>query len=251
MKKALFWTFFWISLAVLFNLGVWIFMGHEAAANFLSGYLLEKSLSVDNLFVFLLIFKSFKVSAADQHRMLRYGIWGAIILRGIMILVGVALVQQFSWILYLFGAFLLWVSYKMAFTKAETQDPHDTKLYRFLHKHFRLPLFWQVVLIIEFTDLLFATDSIPAIFAITQDPFIIYTSNIFAILGLRALYFVVADLMQRFAYLHYGLALILGLVGIKLLLVHHVHISPFITLSVIGSILTASIIYSIKKSKTS
>jgi len=236
MKKALFWTFFWISLALLFNLGVWIFMGHEAAANFLSGYLLEKSLSVDNLFVFLLIFKSFKVSAADQHRMLRYGIWGAIILRGIMILVGVALVQQFSWILYLFGAFLLWVSYKMAFTKAETQDPHDTKLYRFLHKHFRLPLFWQVVLIIEFTDLLFATDSIPAIFAI---------------LGLRALYFVVADLMQRFAYLHYGLALILGLVGIKLLLVHHVHISPFITLSVIGSILTASIIYSIKKSKTS
>lgn len=247
MKKALLWTLFWISLALLFNLGVWVLMGHDAAITFLSGYLLEKSLSVDNLFVFLMIFTSFKIPAAQQRKVLTYGIWGAIIMRAIMIFAGVALVQRFSWILYLFGAFLLFAGFKIAFSKDEAKDMQESKINHFLTKHFRLSTFWQVLLLIEFSDILFATDSIPAIFAITQDPFIIFTSNIFAILGLRALYFVVADIIDRFCYLHYGLALILMLIGIKLLLAEYIHLSPLITLAVIISILAVSILASLRR----
>lgn len=249
MKQAALWTLFWISLALLFNIGIWIFMGHEAAINFLSGYLLEKSLSIDNLFVFLMIFASFKISAPEQHKILRYGIWGAIIMRALMIFAGVALVQRFEWILMLFGVFLLFAAYKMAFSKEENQDMHDSKLNHFLQKHFRLSRFWQIVLLIEFSDILFATDSIPAIFAITQDPFIIFTSNLFAILGLRALYFVVADLLNRFHYLHYGLALILGLIGLKLMASAYIHVSPLMTLMTIVLILGASIIVSLRRSR--
>ena len=271
IKKALSLSLFWILLALLFDLGLWIYLNQtqsssvadEAALNFLTGYLLEKSLSVDNLFIFLMIFTSFKIPANLQKRVFTYGILGAIILRGIMIGLGATLVSEFSWVLYLFGAFLLLTGVKMAFSKNESHSLNEGLLIRLCKKYMRLtdglrgqrffvierglvyatPLF-LVLLLIEFSDLAFATDSIPAIFAITQDPFIIFSSNIFAILGLRALYFVLAGMLKRFTYLRYGLALILTLIGIKLLITPFYHVSSLVTLLGVFVILLGSVMLS-------
>lgn len=271
MREAAIWSIVWITLALLFNLGLWIYLkstqtqavADEAALNFFTGYLIEKALSVDNLFVFLLIFSSFKVPALYQRRVLLYGVIGAIIMRIIMIAIGAKLVQEFSWILYLFGAFLVITGAKMFFVKENDKDPQEGKLFQFIQKRVRLtktlhaekffvvekgllyatPLF-MILILIELSDLLFATDSIPAIFAITQDPFIVATSNIFAILGLRALYFLLAGMMDRFHYLRYGLACILVLIGVKLLVSSIYHVSPLFTLIAIALILLLSVLVS-------
>ncbi len=272
IKRAAILSLFWISLALLFNLGLWIYLNHthsnaiadETALNFFTGYLLEKSLSVDNLFIFLMIFSAFKIPKALQKRVFSYGIFGAIIMRGIMIALGATLVNEFSWILYLFGAFLLFTGIKMALSKEANHSIQDGLLMRLCKKHLRLtdglrgerffviekglrcatPLFLVLVLI-EFSDLAFATDSIPAIFAITQDPFIVFSSNIFAILGLRALYFVLAEMLERFGYLHYGLALILALIGVKLLIAPFYHVSAVMTLLGVFFILLCSVMLSL------
>ncbi|MCX7122224.1 MAG: TerC/Alx family metal homeostasis membrane protein [Gammaproteobacteria bacterium] len=272
IKKALAFSLFWILLALLFNLGLWIYLNQIqgsavadiSALNFLTGYLVEKSLSIDNLFIFLMIFTSFKIPANLQKRVFTYGILGAIILRGIMIALGATLVSEFAWILYIFGAFLFLTGIKMAFSKTAHHEIKEGLFIRLCKKYMRItdglrgqlffiiergllyatPLF-LVLLLIEFSDLAFATDSIPAIFAITQDPFIIFSSNIFAILGLRALYFVLAGMLSRFAYLHYGLALILTLIGVKLLIAPFYHISSVVTLLSVFVILLGSVMLSL------
>lgn len=249
VKQALMMSAMWMALALVFNYGIYYFSGKEAALNFLTGYLIEESLSVDNLFVFIVIFKYFKTPKEYQHKVLFWGILGAIIMRAIFIVFGVALVSRFHWILYLFGAFLIFTGFKMAWPKAEeirmennlilklvqailpiANDYHGSRF--FIKQNGRLwgtPLF-IVLLIIESTDLIFALDSIPAVMAITRDPFIIYTSNIFAILGLRSLYFALAGTMSLFHYLHYGLAAILTFVGFKMLL------EPFLDISILFSL---------------
>lgn len=277
MREALAWSMVWITLALLFNLGLWIYLkstqtpaiADEAALNFFTGYLIEKALSVDNLFVFVLIFSSFKIPAIYQRRVLLYGVLGAIVMRIIMIAIGAKLVQEFSWILYIFGAFLLVTGAKMFFISEASHNPQDSKVIKFIQKHIRLtkelhgekffiiqkgllyatPLL-MVLILIELSDLLFATDSIPAIFAITQDPFIVATSNIFAILGLRSLYFLLAGLIDRFHYLRYGLACILVLIGIKLLVNSVYHVSPLFTLLAIALILLLSVLVSVMRPQT-
>lgn len=272
IRTALSWSIFWIVLALLFNFGLWVFLNKTthstfanlSALNFMTGYLIEKALSVDNLFVFLMIFSTFNIPPHLQRRVLLFGVFGAIIMRLIMIIVGVGLIQKFSWILYIFGLFLLVTGFKMFLSSAPKNAMSQSKILLFLKRHVRVtpsfegekffvrqnkllyatPLFLALILI-EISDLIFATDSIPAIFAITQDPFIIVTSNIFAILGLRALYFLLAGMLERFHYLRYGLALILCLIGVKLLLNEHYHLSPVYTLIMITIILTGSVIASL------
>lgn len=270
MKKHMMLSLFWIGLALTFNLGLYFQSGSELALTFLTGYLIEKSLSIDNLFVFITIFSFFKLPPPLQKKIFHYGIWSAIFLRGLMIWGGVALVQKFEWILIIFGLFLLITSFKMAFHQENETPLEKSKLMQFLQKHLpctptlqgshffirqnqkwhATPLFLALIFI-ELTDLVFATDSIPAIFAITQNPFIIFSSNVFAILGLRALYFVLADLLKSLHYLRYGLALILGLMGLKLILSEHFHISPLSSCLMIISILCitflASWVYAQKK----
>ncbi|RTK98036.1 MAG: TerC family protein, partial [Neisseriaceae bacterium] len=244
VKEALGWSIVWVSLALLFNAGLWWYLdvnvGREVAntkaLEFLSGYLIEKSLSVDNIFVFLMVFSYFAVPPEYQRRVLLYGILGALVMRAIMILVGVWLVTQFSWVLYLFGAFLVITGVKMLIFADHEPDLEKNPILRWLRGHLRItkdyegerfftvrngvryvtPLF-LVLILIEATDLVFAVDSIPAIFAITTDPFIVFTSNIFAIMGLRALYFLLADMADRFHLLKYGLAMVLIFVGGKML----------------------------------
>ncbi len=272
IKRALSLSLLWILLALLFNLGLWIYLNYthgsaiadDTAINFLTGYLLEKSLSVDNLFIFLMIFTAFQIPKNLQKRVFSYGIFGALILRGIMIALGATLVNEFSWILYIFGAFLLLTGIKMAFSKNEHQSIQNSLIIRLCKKILRItdglrgerffviekgllyatPLFLVLVLI-EFSDLAFATDSIPAVFAITQDPFIVFSSNLFAILGLRALYFVLAGMLERFTYLHYGLALILILIGVKLLIAPFYHVSSVMTLLSVFCILLGSTLLSL------
>ncbi|KAA9327010.1 TerC family protein [Hymenobacter busanensis] len=238
MREALSWSAFWIALSLTFNYLVYRYLGREAGMNFLTGYLLEKALSVDNLFVFLLIFTYFKVPGEYQHRILFWGVLGALVLRATFIVLGAALIAKFSWTLYLLGAFLVYTGVKMATSSGDPDiDPESNPVVKFLSRHlpitnkyeggkffvrkekllFATPLF-VVLVMVETTDVVFAADSIPAILAVTQDKFIVYTSNVFALLGLRALYFALAGLMQLFHYLHYGLSLILIFIGGKLLL---------------------------------
>lgn len=264
VREALIWSAVWIALALIFNLGVWHYMGHESAMKFLAGYLLEKSLSVDNLFVFLLIFTYFRVPGTYQHKVLFWGILGALILRAIFIFAGVALVSRFTWLFYILGAFLIFTGIKLAFEKDKEIHPEKnpvTKLFRkimpvtkdfegskfFVRREGRTwatPLF-IVLLVVETTDVIFAVDSVPAILAISLDPFIVFSSNVFAILGLRALYFALAGIMQMFHHLHYGLSLILVFVGVKMVLSHFVKIPIWIALSFIALTLIASIVASI------
>jgi tellurite resistance protein TerC len=264
MKKALIWTGFVVSLALMFNLGIYYFEGKRAATEFLAAYLVEQSLSMDNVFVFVMIFKMFKVPAQLQYRVLFYGVLGAIVLRAIFIFAGVALITHFTWITYVFGAFLLFSAWKMILSHEESElNPCENIVVRWSRKlmrvtseyhgsHFVLhqqgrwsvtPLF-IVLIAIESADLIFAVDSIPAVLAITQDTFIVYTSNIFAILALRSLYFALAGLVERFHLLHYGLAIILAFVGVKLILAHHWKISTGISLGIIASALSISVILS-------
>jgi tellurite resistance protein TerC len=260
MREAAIWTVVWISISLLFNVGVYFYAGPEPALQFLTGYLIEKSLSVDNIFVFVMLFSYFNVPSIYQHRVLFWGILGALIMRGILIGVGAYLIAQFHWVIYIFGAFLVFTGIRMAVQKDENVEVESNAVVKLLRRvmpvtqqyrgHdffvreggrlFATPLF-VVLLIVETTDLIFALDSIPAIFAVTQDPFIVYTSNVFAILGLRAMYFLLAEVVTKFRFLKMGLSAILVFVGIKMLIEGFYHIPILVSLGVIASILTISI----------
>ena len=264
IKEALLWSTVWISLALIFNYGIYVFLGEEKALEFLTGYLIEKSLSVDNLFVFIMLFTFFDVQPKYQHKVLFWGILGALILRAIFIFSGVALISKFHWIIYIFGAFLVFTGIKMLFHKDEGIVPDRNPLVRLFKKFFPVseqiygskffvklnsktvatPLF-IVLLVVEFTDLIFAVDSIPAILAISNDTFIIFTSNVFAILGLRALYFALAGITKYFHYLKYGLSAILVFVGIKMVIVGYYKIPIVYSLLTILGILLLSVLASV------
>ncbi|MBV9791128.1 MAG: TerC family protein [Chloroflexi bacterium] len=268
LKEAGIWSAVWISLALVFNAIIYFNLGPQVGLQFLTGYLIEKSLSVDNIFVFVLIFSYFSVPAMYQHRVLFWGIFGALVMRAILIWVGAALIEQFHWIIYVFGAFLVFTGIRMAFHKDEELHPDENPVVK-LFKRFMpvvpeyhgqsffvrhagklaaTPLF-VVLLLVESTDLVFALDSIPAIFAITTDPFIVYTSNVFAILGLRALYFLLAGVMDKFRYLKIGLSIVLVFVGVKMLIeALHITIPIGISLGVIAAVITGSILASLWKS---
>jgi len=262
-KEALFWSSIWVALALLFSFIVYFTHGSEATLNFIAGYLIELSLSVDNLFVFLLIFNYFAVPKQYTHKVLFWGIFGALIMRVIFIFAGIALIQQFSWIVYIFGAFLVFTGIKFALDKGEEAHPERnpvlllvqkiipvTKTYdngnffvKQANRYVATPLF-LVLIAVETTDILFAFDSVPAILAITTDPFIVYTSNVFAILGLRSMFFALSGLMDLFHYLQYGLAALLIFIGTKMLLSHYIPIPTTLSLGVIIGILAISILAS-------
>jgi tellurite resistance protein TerC len=265
-KEALVWCGVWVAIALLFGAGVYWFRGAQAGVEFLTGYVIELSLSLDNLFVFLLVFSFFRVPSHLQHKVLYWGILGALIMRGIMIAAGVALINEFHWIIYVFGAFLLFTGIKMFFTDDTEIHPEKNPVIRLAKRLFpttheyhgdrffvrldgrRLatPMF-LVLLMIETTDLVFAVDSIPAILAITRDTFIVYTSNIFAILGLRSFYFALAGMFHKFRYLKVGLAIVLSYVGLKMLLVDYYKIPTLISLAVITLVVSSSILISFLK----
>src|SRR6202043_3832503 len=228
-------TLLWVALSLLYGLGVWWFSGYQHAIEFFTGYLIEKALSVDNLFLFLVIFRTFAIDERFQHRMLEWGILGALVMRGVMILAGAELIERFSWVLYVFGAFIVYAGIHMLFVKKEKVRPEQSAIFRLANKHLRVthdykgehffvrsggklyatPLF-LVLLVVEITDITLAIDSIPAIFGITQDPFIVYTSNVFAILGLRAMYFLLAGVLNRLRFLTVGLSFVLTFIGAKM-----------------------------------
>ncbi len=272
VKEAATWSLVWVSLALLFNAGLWWYLSGTAgpevadrkALEFLTGYLIEKSLSVDNVFVFLLIFSSFHVAAEYQRRVLIYGVLGAIVLRAIMILAGAWLVREFNWVLYLFGVFLVITGLRMLVMAEKKPDLEKNLVLKFARRHLRIsdghhgekftvmkdgvryftPLF-LVLILIEASDLVFAVDSIPAIFAITTDPFIVFTSNIFAIMGLRALYFLMADVADRFHLLKYGLAMVLTFIGAKMLIAPWYHVPVAASLAIVAVLIGASVIASL------
>lgn len=263
MNEAIVWSAVWISLALAFNLFLWVELGKVPALEFLTGYLVEQALSVDNVFVFIIIFTYFAVPHEVQHRVLFWGVLSAIVFRAIFIVLGAALVAKFHWILYLLGAFLVFTAIKLAVQKEVQVRPERNPFVKFVRRFFPVtesyeggkffirrdgkilitPLF-LVLLMIETTDIAFATDSIPAIFAITQDTIIIYTSNIFAVLGLRSLYFVVAGFMKEFRFLKYGLSLVLAFIGIKMLIESWLEIHIIASLVIIFGIITISVIAS-------
>ncbi len=278
VKEAAIWSGVWISLAMLFNVGLYFFWdtlspnsgytNSEAALAFFTGYLIEKSLSVDNIFVFVLVFTYFAVPAIYQHRVLFWGILGALIMRGILIAVGATLIKEFHWIIYVFGGFLIFTGIKMALHRNQELKPDQNPLVRLFRRFVPVtetyegdkffvrragvlmatPLF-LVLLVVESTDLVFAVDSIPAIFAVTDNPFLVYTSNVFAILGLRSLYFVLAGVMDKFYYLKIGLSAVLTFVGIKMVLVDIYKIPVPISLGVIASILTVAVVASLLRAR--
>jgi tellurite resistance protein TerC len=261
IRESLVWSAVWIVLALLFNLGIYFWRGPDTALEFLTGYLIERSLSIDNIFVFLVVFSYFRVSSLYQHKVLFWGILGAMIMRVIFIIAGVALIQKFDWIIYIFGAFLILTGIKMALQRDKQIHPERNPVLRVFRRlmpvsddyedgkffvkragrYLATPLF-IVLLVVETTDVIFAADSIPAILAITLDPFIVYTSNVFAILGLRALYFTLAGIMSLCISLHYGLSAILVFVGIKMLLADIYKIPIGIALGVVAGLLTISVI---------
>jgi tellurite resistance protein TerC len=264
VREALTWTVVWIALALSFNAYLWLDRGNEPGLQFLTGYVIEKSLSVDNIFVFVLIFSYFAVPAAYQHRVLFWGILGALVMRGAMIAAGSALLKEFHWVIFIFGAFLAFTGVQMLRHRDAEPDPNQNIAVRLVRrllpvtdrydgqkffvrnagKLVATPLFLALVAV-EFTDLVFAVDSIPAIFAITDDAFIVYTSNIFAILGLRSLYFALSGVIGRFAYLKTGLAVVLIFVGAKMLASDWYKMPPLVSLAVILSVLTGSIVISL------
>jgi tellurite resistance protein TerC len=263
-REAAAWSLVWIVLALVFGAGVYRFMGREAGLEYFTGYLIEKALSVDNIFVFVLIFSSFRVPARYQHRVLFWGILGALLMRGAMIAAGAYLIQQFHWIIYIFGAFLVFTGIRTAMHVEHDFDSESSLPIRLIrrlvpvtnayhgqrffvreqgHRRSRLmatPLF-VVLALVETTDLIFAVDSIPAIFAVTQEPFIVYSSNVFAILGLRALYFLLADVIHRFHYLKAGLSAVLVFVGVKMLAIDVYKVPVGVSLGVIAVFLGVSI----------
>ena len=263
VREAATWSVVWIALAVLFGAGVYRFMGRDAGLEYFTGYLIEKALSVDNIFIFVLIFGFFRVPARYQHRVLFWGILGALVMRGAMIAAGAYLIQQFHWIIYVFGAFLVFTGIRMATHSEDERDLASSLPIRIVRRLMPVtsdyhgqrffvreqagrasrlvatPLF-VVLVLVETTDLIFAVDSIPAIFAITQNPFIVYSSNVFAILGLRALYFLLADVIQRFHYLKLGLSAVLVFVGAKMLAADFYKVPTGWSLAVIALVLAAS-----------
>ena len=259
-REAGIWVAVWVSLALIFAGGLWYFYGEKIALTFLTGYVIEESLSVDNLFVMVVIFNYFRVPAESQHRVLFYGILGALVMRGLFIGAGAFLIERFSWILYVFGAMLVITGVRMLFKHDEEFDGEKNRVVKLVRKHVPLtmefngnqffvetngknvatPLFLVLVLV-EFTDLIFAVDSIPAIFVITTDPFIVFTSNIFAILGLRSMYFLLAAVVEKFYLLKYGLALILTFIGVKMLIESFYHIPIGISLAVVLGTLALAI----------
>ncbi|EDJ9062054.1 TerC family protein [Salmonella enterica] len=269
MKQAAGWSILWVTLSLLFNAAFWWYLaetqGREVAdpqaLAFLTGYLIEKSLAVDNVFVWLMLFSYFSVPPALQRRVLVYGVLGAIVLRTIMIFAGTWLIAQFEWLLYVFGAFLLFTGVKMALAKEDKSGIGEKPMVRWLRGHLRMtdtienehffvrkngllyatPLL-LVLIMVEFSDVIFAVDSIPAIFAVTTDPFIVLTSNLFAILGLRAMYFLLSGVAERFSMLKYGLAVILVFIGIKMLIVDFYHIPIAVSLGVVFGILTITLV---------
>ena len=264
LKESLLWTAFWVGLALLFNLGIYLWRGHESALQFLTCYLIEESLSVDNLFVFLMVFSYFAVPPAYQHKALFWGIIGAIVMRLAFIVAGVTLLERFDWVFYIFGAFLIITAFRMAFQKDKEIDPGKNPVLRLFRRfvpvtsgyendrffvkragrYIATPLF-IVVLVVETTDVVFALDSIPAALGITLDPFIVYTANIFAILGLRSLYFALAGVMRLFHYLHYGLVVVLIFVGVKMLIADFYKMPIEIALGTVVGVLLISVIASI------
>lgn len=264
-REALGWSLVWVGLALTFNVGIYFMMGKQPALEFLTGYLIEKSLSVDNLFVFIMIFMVFGVRGELQARVLKWGILGALVMRVIFIFVGAELLQRFQWLFYIFGAILIYTAWKMAFGPSHEMDPDKNIIVRFARKFLPMtkriwgdwfftrrvglwlasPLF-MVLLVVEASDLVFALDSIPAIFAITLDPFIVLTSNVFAIMGLRALYFLLAGVMGMFIYLKYGISFILGFVGVKMILIMlGIHIPIAVSLGTIVLSLVTAIVASL------
>jgi len=262
-REALRWSAFWIALALLFNLWIARRFGAERGIEFLTGYLIEKALSVDNLFVFLVLFSYFTVPLAYQHRVLFWGVLGALIMRAIFILAGAALLAKFEWIVFVFGGFLILTGIKLLTQRTEEVNPERNPALRIFRKlvpmvstyegakftvvkegrRYATPLL-LVLIVVESTDVVFAVDSIPAIFAVTRDPFIVYTSNIFAVLGLRALYFLLAGMMERFRYLKVGLALVLVFVGAKMLISEIYHVPVGVSLGVVGGLLLLSVLAS-------
>ncbi|HKV24846.1 MAG TPA: TerC family protein [Candidatus Acidoferrum sp.] len=255
-REALLWSFIWIGLTLLFGIGVFVYAGEHRALEFFTGYVIEKALSVDNLFLFLVIFRAFAVEEAVQHRVLEWGILGALLMRGVMIAAGAELIERFDWVLYVLGAFLVYAGLHMLFEHKEKMHPEENRISRFAAKHLRVttgfrgtdffarergklfatPLF-VVLLVVEITDITLAVDSIPAIFGVTRDPFIVYTSNVFAILGLRAMYFLLAGVLGRLRYLTAGLAVVLMFIGAKMIVEPWVHISIELSLAIVAGLL--------------
>jgi tellurite resistance protein TerC len=264
-KESLTWTVVWVVLALLFNAGIWHFSGSEKALEFFTGYVIEKSLSVDNVFVFAMLVSYFAVPPLYQHKVLFWGVLGALVMRAAMIALGAALIAEFSWIIYVFGAFLILTGIKMVLKREEEIHPERNPVVRLFKRlmpvtsdyrqdrffvvenglRHATPLF-VVLLLVEFSDLIFAVDSIPAIFAVTTDPFIVYTSNVFAILGLRSLYFALAGVMDTFHYLKIGLGVVLSFVGVKMLLAHSPYkIDTLVSLAGVVGIIVLSIVASV------
>ena len=270
MRQAVGWSAVWVSLAIAFGLGVGQVMGRQAMLEFFAGYLVEEALSVDNLFVFILIFGYFRIAPELQHRVLFWGIIGALVMRGVMILAGALLIARFHWIIYIFGAFLVFTGIRMAFGGEGGIEPESNPVIKFARRFLPVsprfhgdrffvhepvtpggpprrvatPLF-LVLLLVETTDVVFALDSIPAIFGVTRDPFLVYTSNVFAILGLRSLYFVLAGVIGKFHLLRYGLSIVLAFVGAKMLLSDIYHIPIGISLGVVATVLIGSVLLSL------
>ena len=263
VREAAIASFCWIGISVLFGLGVLYFRGEQPALEFFTGYLIEKALSVDNLFLFLVIFRAFAVEPRLQHRLLEWGVVGALVMRGMMIAVGAELIEHFSWVLYLLGGFLVYAGVRMFFKKADVhpeksrivqivslrlrvvQEQHGDHFFvRHAGKLFATPLF-LVLLVVEITDVTLAVDSIPAVFGITRDPFIVYTSNVLAILGLRALYFLLAGVIDRLRFLDEGLAIVLVFIGAKMIGEPWVHVSVAVSLGVVGGVLLIALLASV------
>ncbi|MBC7673020.1 MAG: TerC family protein [Polaromonas sp.] len=266
VREAGIWSAVWVALALAFNFGIYAMWGAEPALQFLAGYLIEKSLSVDNIFVFVMLFSYFAVPAKYQHRVLFWGILGALVMRGLFIAVGAYMLEQFHWVIYLFGAILVLTGIKMA-RRVEAYDPSANPALALARRLLPLtdryhgPRFWVkeggkwvatplflVLLLVEVTDLVFAIDSIPAIFAVTKEPFLVYTANVFAILGLRSMYFLLAGIVHRFVYLNYGLAAVLVFVGVKMLLVDVFKIPVSVSLAVVAGLIGGAIILSLRRS---
>jgi len=264
MREAIFWSIVWTLIALVFNLGVYFMKGKEMAMQFLAGYILERTLSFDNLFVFLLVFNYFQLPSRYHHKVLFWGIFGALVFRAAFIGFGISLLHYFSWMIYVFGAILVWTGAKLAFEDDKKVEPEKNIFVKWFRRLFPVAADYHegkffvrlkgalyatplmvILVVIESTDVVFAIDSIPAILAISRDAFIVYTSNVFAILGLRALYFAIAELMKMFHHLHYGLSIILVLIGVKMLIAHFYHVPTVIALGAILFILTASVVASI------
>ena len=265
LKESFTWTAVWVVLALVFNAGVWHYFGPQKALEFFTGYLIEKSLSVDNVFVFALLFSYFAVPPVYQHKVLFWGILGALVMRAILIVLGAALITKFTWIIYVFGGFLILTGIKMIVKREEEIHPERNPVVKWFKKFMPVTADYRgdqffvreggllmatplvvVLLLVEISDLIFAVDSIPAIFAVTTDPFIVYTSNVFAILGLRSLYFALAGVMDKFHYLKIGLGVVLSFVGVKMLLAHTAYkIDTLVALGVVVLILAIAIVASL------